>query len=140
MTLVFPTLGVQINATSASSCNSNTISFIAGFSEQAERGILMDSIFEMHISDSSFTADNRYPLFSVFGERVEYLICLFVSYERSDRDRQYQILGVRSVLVLGFPWFARFGFENGFVPIGLQGIFVFGCFQYNRSSVTAVSS
>jgi len=94
----------------------------------------------MHIPHSALTSFPRGPLLFVFGERVKYFVCLFVSYERSYRNVENKIFRIRAVLVLGFSRFARLSFEDGFVSIRLERIFVSSRFQYYRSSVTAVSS
>jgi hypothetical protein len=52
----------------------------------------MDSILEMDIAESSFTAGDYSILLSIFGKSIEYFIREFISYKGSDRDLQNQII------------------------------------------------
>lgn len=89
----------------------------------------MDSILEMDISDPALPSFDSGILLSVLGESVEDLIGRFIPDERSHRNLENQILRVRSVLIPGSSRFAGCGFEDGFVSVGLQRIFILSGLQ-----------
>lgn len=100
----------------------------------------MDCIFEMHIPDTSCSAIDCSPLFTIFSKCMKDFIRLFISYDSPHRYNQSQIFCISTILFFGFSRFTRFRFEIGFVSIGLQRIFIFGCLQNYGAAVAAVSS
>jgi hypothetical protein len=71
---------------------------------------------------------------------MEQLTSVFVSDERTHRDDQSHILGISAVLILGSSRFAWLGFEDAFVSVCQQGIFIFGGFENDGSSFSAVTA